>query len=148
MGCREPASLPRGSVIAGSKLDQKLVHAPPTAFIFNLLHCLISKDRYIISFTESSLWLAAAMPVLASRAAIRSIQPLALHTRSRLFTGHAKSNVQPSRLRKYTRRAAYATVGLGTLWAIDRSYNASAVSRNLRTLWTVRYEFTYLHAPR
>ncbi|KAF5378111.1 hypothetical protein D9615_007627 [Tricholomella constricta] len=50
--------------------------------------------------------------------------------------GRTLQNSQPTRLRKYARRVAYTTVGLGTLWAIDKTYNASAVFRNLRTLWT------------
>ncbi|KAI0629098.1 atypical/ABC1/ABC1-B protein kinase [Trametes polyzona] len=43
---------------------------------------------------------------------------------------------QPSRLSRYARRAAYTTVGLGAAYVLDREYNASAVARNLRTLWT------------
>ncbi|KAF8639303.1 hypothetical protein AX17_001584, partial [Amanita inopinata Kibby_2008] len=34
------------------------------------------------------------------------------------------------------RRLAYTALGLGTIYAVDRQYNASAIVRNLRTLWT------------
>ncbi|KAI0960694.1 hypothetical protein AcV7_000002 [Taiwanofungus camphoratus] len=41
-----------------------------------------------------------------------------------------------TRLQKYTRRIAYVLGGIGSLWLVDREYNASAVTRNVRTLWT------------
>lgn len=47
------------------------------------------------------------------------------------------SRPTPSRARKYGKRMVYLTLGLGTIYIIDKYYNASAISRNLRTLWTV-----------
>lgn len=41
------------------------------------------------------------------------------------------------RLAKYSRRTAFAVAGLGVLWFTDKQLNASAIARNLRTLWTV-----------
>lgn len=46
----------------------------------------------------------------------------------------------PGRLGKYARRAGYVVLGLGTAYEVDKHYNASAIFRNLRTLWTVRRE--------
>ncbi|KIK98386.1 hypothetical protein PAXRUDRAFT_688940 [Paxillus rubicundulus Ve08.2h10] len=40
------------------------------------------------------------------------------------------------RFRKVGRRTAYAAGALGTLWFVDKEFNASAVARNFRTLWT------------
>ncbi|KAF8966801.1 ABC1 family-domain-containing protein [Flammula alnicola] len=42
----------------------------------------------------------------------------------------------PRRLRKYARRTGYLLLGLGTVYAVDKTYNASAIFRNLRTLHT------------
>ena len=36
------------------------------------------------------------------------------------------------------KRAAYTTFSLGAAYLADTELNASAVTRNLRTLWTVR----------
>lgn len=41
------------------------------------------------------------------------------------------------RWHKFARRSTYAAVTLGTLWFIDQEFNASAVRRNFRTVWTV-----------
>ncbi|KAF9236791.1 ABC1 family-domain-containing protein [Melanogaster broomeanus] len=41
-----------------------------------------------------------------------------------------------TRVRKTARRTAYAAAGLGTLWFVDKEFNASAIGRNIRTLWT------------
>lgn len=42
-----------------------------------------------------------------------------------------------SRLKQYVKSAAYLVIGLGAIWEVDKEYNASAIARNLRTLWTV-----------
>ncbi|CCM06775.1 uncharacterized protein FIBRA_09073 [Fibroporia radiculosa] len=44
----------------------------------------------------------------------------------------------PSRPWKYTRRAVYAALGIGAFWIVDREYIGSAITRNMRTFWTVR----------
>ncbi|EGN97200.1 hypothetical protein SERLA73DRAFT_110371 [Serpula lacrymans var. lacrymans S7.3] len=41
-----------------------------------------------------------------------------------------------SRLSKYARRSGYMALGFGTVWLVDKEYNASAIGRNFRTLWT------------
>jgi hypothetical protein len=46
-----------------------------------------------------------------------------------------------SRLPAYARRTGYLVLGLGTTWAVDKTFNASAVSRNFMTLWTVSSTF-------
>ncbi|KAH7909013.1 ABC1 family-domain-containing protein [Hygrophoropsis aurantiaca] len=40
------------------------------------------------------------------------------------------------RLRKYARRSAYLALGLGGAYLLDQELNASAIARNIRTLWT------------
>jgi len=42
----------------------------------------------------------------------------------------------PSRLRKYALRSLLALGGVGIFGLLDRQYNASAITRNLRTFWT------------
>ena len=43
----------------------------------------------------------------------------------------------PSRLRRYAVRTALAALGLGVAYELDKEYHASAIIRNVRTLWTV-----------
>lgn len=38
----------------------------------------------------------------------------------------------------FVKRTVYATFSLGSAYLADTELNASAVTRNLRTLWTVR----------
>ena len=45
-------------------------------------------------------------------------------------------NATFSRRKKYPRRLAYLALGIGTVYTVDNQYNASAIVRNLRTLWT------------
>ncbi|KAF8152294.1 ABC1 family-domain-containing protein [Crassisporium funariophilum] len=42
----------------------------------------------------------------------------------------------PGRLKRYARRTGYLLAGLGTVYVVDKQYNASSIIRNLRTLWT------------
>ena len=55
---------------------------------------------------------------------------------------HAPSSTPPpqnsGRLATASRRLAYFGLGVGAAWYLDKEFNASAVSRNVRTLWTVR----------
>jgi aarF domain-containing kinase len=39
---------------------------------------------------------------------------------------------------RLAKRTVYTTFGLGAAYLADTELNASAVTRNLRTLWTVR----------
>jgi len=43
------------------------------------------------------------------------------------------------RSRNFARRLGYTVTALGVVYVVDTKYNASAVVRNLRTLWTVRF---------
>lgn len=61
-----------------------------------------------------------------------------------LFSRRYTSSITPGRLSKYTRRSGYIVVGLGTVYVIDHTYNASSILRNLRTLWTVRLPFSFI----
>ncbi|KAF8063508.1 ABC1 family-domain-containing protein [Lyophyllum atratum] len=73
---------------------------------------------------------------LAFRAPRRNTQLLTIPSRLRTFSGEALKKPQHSRVRKCARRTAYTALGLGTLYVVDRTYNASAAFRNIRTLWT------------
>ncbi|KAG7442157.1 ABC1-domain-containing protein [Guyanagaster necrorhizus] len=42
----------------------------------------------------------------------------------------------PSRSRKYARRVGYLIAGTGAVYTLDRLFNASAITRNCRTLYT------------
>ncbi|KDR71734.1 hypothetical protein GALMADRAFT_253465 [Galerina marginata CBS 339.88] len=61
---------------------------------------------------------------------------------SRQFDKNLRSNStsgpvpRPPRLKKHARRTGYLLVGLGTAYGVDKTYNASSIFRNLRTLWT------------
>ncbi|KAF4565629.1 hypothetical protein EYR36_002205 [Pleurotus pulmonarius] len=54
---------------------------------------------------------------------------------ARSFTTRSVTQT-PSRSRRLARRAAYTVLGLGGIWALDRQFNASAIARSFRTLWT------------
>ncbi|KAJ7130795.1 ABC1 family-domain-containing protein [Mycena crocata] len=41
----------------------------------------------------------------------------------------------PPRWQRYLRRTGYIGLGVGVVWGVDRQFNASAIGRNLRTLW-------------
>ncbi|KAK7045931.1 hypothetical protein VNI00_006926 [Paramarasmius palmivorus] len=54
----------------------------------------------------------------------------------------------PTRLRKFGRGIGYLALGVGTVYTIDLNFNASAIGRNLRTLWTcalitIDYKFNF-----
>ncbi|KAH9889564.1 atypical/ABC1/ABC1-B protein kinase [Cubamyces lactineus] len=55
---------------------------------------------------------------------------------SRLF--HSRNPLHPpsGRLPTYARRTAYVFLGVGLGYTLDRQYNASAIGRNVHTLWT------------
>ncbi|KAJ3776833.1 ABC1 family-domain-containing protein [Lentinula raphanica] len=42
----------------------------------------------------------------------------------------------PTRWRKYLRRTGFVALGVGSFYAVDRAFNASAITRNIRTLYT------------
>ena len=48
---------------------------------------------------------------------------------------------RPSRLAKYGRRTGYLALGVGIVYVVDTTFNASAIVRNLRTLQTVRAQY-------
>ncbi|KIY72330.1 ABC1-domain-containing protein [Cylindrobasidium torrendii FP15055 ss-10] len=55
---------------------------------------------------------------------------------SRTYTTQPTSTVTPSRWIRYARRTGYLAIGGGTIYAWDKTMNASALTRNLRTLYT------------
>lgn len=54
---------------------------------------------------------------------------------------HTSPPIPPKsgRLSRTSRRLAYIGLGLGAAWYLDKEFYASAVSRNIRTLWIVRF---------
>jgi len=52
-------------------------------------------------------------------------------------TLHSPVLAKSSRTLKYGKRVAYISSGMGILYVLDRYYNASAIFRSLRTIWTV-----------
>ncbi|GLB42784.1 putative ABC1 family protein [Lyophyllum shimeji] len=76
------------------------------------------------------------MQRLAFRAPHLRIRLLRIPHGRRSFSSQPVPKPKSSILAKYARRTAYTAAGIGVLWAIDKKYNASAASRNLRTLWT------------
>ena len=88
---------------------------------------------------------------LLRRVDIRSPASKPFHRWLSYFPRPAKT----SRLQRYARRVGYFAVGLGGIYVVDRSLNASAISRNFRTLWTCaiisadyKLNFTPEHADR
>lgn len=45
--------------------------------------------------------------------------------------------IRSIRLQRYARRTGYFALGIGGVYVVDRTFNASAIARNWRTLWTV-----------
>ncbi|KAG5725140.1 ABC1 family protein C10F6.14c [Termitomyces sp. T112] len=54
----------------------------------------------------------------------------------RTLLSPAVKKTPSTRLRRYIKRTAYTVACFGALWAVDKTYNASAGFRNIRTLWT------------
>jgi len=52
-------------------------------------------------------------------------------------TLHSPVLAKSSRNLKYGKRVAYISSSMGILYVFDRYYNASAIFRSLRTIWTV-----------
>ncbi|KAI5999734.1 ABC1 family-domain-containing protein [Pisolithus marmoratus] len=73
------------------------------------------------------------MPNLCS-CLVRS--PVHIHRRHLLLSSPTSCC---SRLFHYSQRTALAVAGLGVLWFADKQLNASAVARNIRTLWTCTF---------
>ncbi|CDO68648.1 hypothetical protein BN946_scf184382.g5 [Trametes cinnabarina] len=81
---------------------------------------------------KSALSLIHSVEALYPRSSFPSAQPLRFaHTQS-----GSSGFSQPSRARKYARRSAYILLGIGLVYSADRHFNASAITRNARTLWT------------
>ncbi|KAJ7499643.1 ABC1 family-domain-containing protein [Mycena latifolia] len=54
---------------------------------------------------------------------------------SRNFSVSSPATVSRPRWQRYLWRTGYFGLGVGAIWAVDRQFNASAIGRNLRTLW-------------
>lgn len=109
-------------------------------------HTSLCYSRWRWGITKALVNLQS-MSVLFRRVVIRSPPP------RRLFTLSQPS--KPSRIQRYARRSFYITLALGTVYTVDRTFNASAISRNFRTLWICalistdyKLNFTPEHADR
>ncbi|KAG7085810.1 hypothetical protein E1B28_003348 [Marasmius oreades] len=78
---------------------------------------------------STSISLARGFQSRASRDAFRVFR--GLKTTSRPI-----EKPHPNRFRQYVRRTGYLVAGVATLYAVDRVFNASAIARNARTLYT------------
>ncbi|KAF7970834.1 hypothetical protein HWV62_22784 [Athelia sp. TMB] len=76
------------------------------------------------------------MSFLSTRLVTGLRGPLAGTSRRWLSNPTGNKAPAPSRLQKYARRTAYFALGVGGVYVVDRTFNASSVSRNFRTLWT------------
>jgi hypothetical protein len=64
--------------------------------------------------------------------------PTSSSTLSRRYASTTLERPPVGRARKYGRRAGYVALGVGAALGADQAFNEHAVTRNLRTLWTVR----------
>ena len=60
---------------------------------------------------------------------------------------HPSRSASETETRPYLHRLAFVVLTFGVAYALDRELNASAITRNLRTIWTVRIP-TPLCVPR
>ncbi|KAJ7762792.1 ABC1 family-domain-containing protein [Mycena maculata] len=72
----------------------------------------------------------------AWRVGLRSWKPIKPSpARSRNFSINPPTPRALPRWQRYLRRTGYFGFSIGVVWAVDRQFNASAIGRNLRTLW-------------
>lgn len=121
---------------AHAACPRRLAHAPHT-----VLSCLPATLPLLLMFARSSL--LAARPRLnathLSRPTYRPLPQRPLRLRSYASAAQADTSdpLPASRLARYARRSLYTAGAIGALWFLDTEFNASAVTRNLRTFWTV-----------
>ncbi|KAJ7755229.1 ABC1 family-domain-containing protein [Mycena metata] len=68
----------------------------------------------------------------------------------RNFASNFPSNKTIPRWQRYLRRTGYLGLGVGIVWGVDTQFNASALGRNLRTLWAcalITYEYKRNFTP-
>ncbi|KAJ7722355.1 ABC1 family-domain-containing protein [Mycena olivaceomarginata] len=77
----------------------------------------------------------------AWQAGLRSRNPLSInspvlkHTRTFAVDSSVNGTRPKPRWQRYLRRTGYLGLGVGVAYGLDRQFNASAIGRNLRTLW-------------
>jgi hypothetical protein len=109
----------------------------------------------VLGMLRPTIQLAARAASLTTRRMLSTTPTRALARNSTLFSSRtsylprsfsntgfrsyssSQGSPKPSRSKRYARRAGYTVLALGSFWEIDREFNASAVGRNLKTLWTV-----------
>ncbi|KAF8634314.1 hypothetical protein AX15_000975 [Amanita polypyramis BW_CC] len=72
------------------------------------------------------------MNVMYTLSSVFRRHPLTFPVRHASNAASSRNN----RMLKFPRRLAYFSLGVGTIYIADNQYNASAIVRNLRTLWT------------
>ena len=122
-----------------------------------LLFNLSSFSRVLLCTSPRGLF--ASLPMLArlaSRSGCTRATPALLlsspaNTSSRLVPQRTLSSTAspppPSRLRRYAVRTVLAALGLGVAYELDKEYHASAIIRNVRTLWTVSKPIVFFYTP-
>ncbi|KAJ7165817.1 ABC1 family-domain-containing protein [Mycena filopes] len=69
---------------------------------------------------------------------------------ARNFSVDPLRKATPPRWQRYLRRTGYLGLGVGLVWGVDTQFNASALGRNLRTLWAcglITYEYKTKFTP-
>ncbi|KAH9914834.1 ABC1-domain-containing protein [Fomitopsis serialis] len=87
----------------------------------------------VLSFTRLAASRARPHSTNAFQSSLTSLS-LRLHQQSRFYALYRIRNP------KYARRTLYFSGTLGALWFADTEFNASAVTRNLRTFWTLNFK--------
>ncbi|KAI0645341.1 ABC1 family-domain-containing protein [Trametes meyenii] len=94
---------------------------------------LLRPPRRAVHATSSSALLTAAFARPTARA---RLVPAHRPAHPRAHASSSAATPPPARPRRYARRTAFILLGLGLAYEADRQFNASAIGRNLRTLWT------------
>ncbi|KAG6837591.1 hypothetical protein H0H93_007005 [Arthromyces matolae] len=92
------------------------------------LNAFIFISRHI----DATVALSAGLPM-------STLQRLAFRGRRPKYPWQPRflsSKTTSTRLGIYARRTTYTVAALGAVWTVDNLFNASALSRNIRTLWT------------
>ncbi|KDR78104.1 hypothetical protein GALMADRAFT_245116 [Galerina marginata CBS 339.88] len=91
----------------------------------------------ILYSCRSFLWKLATkdrQPLPSARRFINST--ITQVSKANVLAAPQVSTKSPLRVWKYARRTGYVLGALGTTYAIDKTYNASAIFRNMKTVWT------------
>ena len=91
-----------------------------------------SRGKYVYYLCVLEIYLTSLCPLAGPRMSLRHL------ARSLRSFSTRTPPPPPRRLPTYARRTAFLAAGLGGVYVLDREYNASSLTRTLRTLYTVR----------